>query len=339
MNRNKFQSTLDILMMPLKILASKAFLLWIIIAWIFYYSVSSIWMEEAFGNFISLLRDSMIIQIPFLLFLASAIMNLIRASKDIFQKSRAGYLFWLILPLGVIIFFSGFFLSVTQREQGQRVLGEGDFINPPWTKEKYSIIDIDPGLRDSLLDIDSSIGIFSHEPKLTVLDRFSQKSEIGAFPPKKLNDTYYHILNLGIAPGVRLLQGENIKSQGYMILRILTPGSSDFFEIPSYPYRFLISLEPEKKIQKGHIRASEFNLKQPHYNVRVFKGEKIIAEGNSRNEIKLDNMTLHFFKPIYWALIEGVKDPALPVMHAGIVLITFGVPLYFMRLLFRLLKR
>ncbi len=339
MDRNKFQPARDVFIVPFKVLASKAFLLWIIIAWISYYSISSIWMEEAFGNFISLLRDNMIIQIPFLLFLASAIMNLIRASIKSFQQSRAGYLFWLILPLGVIIFFSGFFLSVTQREQGQRVLGEGDAKDPPWTKEKYSIIDIDPGLRDSFLDIDSSIGIFSHEPKITVLDRFSQRSEIGAFPPKKLNDTYYHILNLGIAPGVRLMQGENVKSQGYMILRILTPGSSDFFEIPPYPYKFKVSLEPEKEIQKGHIKASEFNLKQPLYNVRVYKGEKVIAEGDSRKGINLDDMTLYFFQPIYWALVEAVKDPAISVMHAGVVLITFGVPIFFVRMFLRLIKR
>ena len=339
MTGNRFQQALDIIFVPFKILASKAFLLWMIIAWISFYAFSYIWMDEAFGNFIALLRDNMFIQVPFILFLVSALMNLIRASKKSFQQSRAGYLFWLILPLGVIIFFSGFFLSVIQREQGQRILGEGDIIDPPWSNDKYSLIDINPGLRDSLLDIDSGMGIFSHEPKLTVIDRFSQKSEIGAFPPKKLNDTYYHILNLGIAPGVRLLQGENIISQGYMILRILMPGSSDFFEIPPYPYKFIVSLDPEKKIQKGRVSASEFNLKQPQYNVRVFKGEKIIAEGNSRNGIKLDNMILDFYKPIYWALVEAVKDPALPVMHAGVVLITFGVPLYFMRLLFVFLKR
>lgn len=339
MNKNGYQSALNMMFVPFKILASKAFLLWVLIAWISYYSFSSIWVDEAFGNFIAQLRDNIIIQVPFILFLVSAFMNLIRASKKSFQQSRAGYIFWLILPLGVIIFFSGFFLSVTQREQGQRILGEGDMIDPPWSKEKYSIINIDPGLRDSLLDIERGIGIFSHEPKLTVIDRFSQKSEIGAFPPKKLKGTYYHILNLGIAPGVRLLQGGNIISQGYMILRILMPGSSDFFEIPPYPYKFIVSLDPEKKIQKGRVRASEFNLKQPQYNVRVFKGEKMIAEGNSRNGIKLDNMTLDFYKPIYWALVEGVKDPALPVMHAGVVLITFGVPLYFLRLLFIFLKR
>jgi hypothetical protein len=339
MNRSKFQRILQLLTVPVKVLGSKAFLLWTIIAWISYYSISSIWLEEAFGSFISLLRDNILIQIPFLLFLAGAIMNLIRASKGTFQQSRIGYFFWLILPLGVIIFFSGFYLSVTQREQGQRIVGTGDIIDPPWSKEKYSIIDIDPGLRDRLTDIDPGLGIFSHEPKMTVLDRFSQKSEIGAFPPKKLNDTYYHILNLGIAPGVRLLQGKNIKSQGYMILRILTPGSSDYFEIPPYPYKFSVSLEADKTVHSGHRKASEYNLKQPRYNVRVFKGEKIIAEGNSRNGIKLDNLTLHFFEPIYWALVEGVKDPALPVMHAGVVLITFGVPLYFIHLVVRLIKR
>ena len=335
MNINKLQSFL----LPFQILASKVFLLWIIFAWIAYYSISSIWLDEAFGRFIMLLRENIFIQIPFVLFLLSAALNLIRGSKKSFKQSKIGYFFWLVLPLGAILFFSGFFVSVTQRQQGQRIVGVEDIIDPPWTKENYEIIAIDPGLPDRLTDSNQGGGIFAYEPKMTVRDRFLQTSEIGAFPPEKLSGTYYHILNLGIAPGVRLLEGNNLKSQGYMILRILSPGSSDYFDIPPYPYRFLVSLEPEKKTDQAHGRGMEFNLEQPQYYVRVFKGEKVIAEGESRQGIHFDNFTLNFYKPIYWALVEAVKDPALPVMHAGLVLVIFGVPLYFMRGFFRFMKR
>jgi len=335
MNKNKFQ----LFLIPFHILASKAFLLWILFAWIAYYSISSIWMEEAFGRFIILLRENSFVQIPFVLFLLSAILNLIRASKKTFQQSRIGYFFWLILPLGTILFFTGFFVSVTQREQGQRIVGAGDMIDPPWTNERYNVVAIDPGLPDRLTGIDQSAGIFAYEPKMTVSDRFLKTSEVGAFPPAKLNDTYYHILNLGIAPGVRLMEGENVKTQGYMILRILSPGSSDYFEIPPYPYKFSVSLEPEKKIEQGHSTMTEFNLKEPLYNVRVFKGEKVIAAGDSRQGIDLDNLKLFFYKPIYWALVEAVKDPALPVMHAGLVLIIIGMPVYLIRFIFGLIKR
>ncbi|UCE71218.1 MAG: hypothetical protein JSV11_03340, partial [Nitrospiraceae bacterium] len=327
------------ILVPFHILASKAFLLWVIFAWILFYSASSIWVDEAFGKFIFLLRENIFVQAPFVLFLLSATLNLIRVSKEKFQRSKVGYLFWLILPLGAILFFSGFFVSVVYRQQGQRIVGVDDIISPPWGGEQYRIISIDPGLPDRLAGMGASAGIFAYEPKMMLRDRFSQISEIGAFPPKNINNTYYHILNLGIAPGVRLHEGTKLITEGYMILRILAPGSIDHFEIPPYPYKFSVSLEPEIREQQAHGRGMEINLIQPHYSVKVFKGEKAVAEGSSLKDIHFDNLTLSFYKPIYWALVEAVKDPALPVMHAGLVLIIIGMPVYLIRFIFGLIKR
>jgi predicted membrane channel-forming protein YqfA (hemolysin III family) len=325
--------------LPFKIFSSMAFLLWITGAWLIFYIVTAIWMKEAFGFFIASLRQNPFMQVPFILFLLAGYMNLIRAGKPVFQKSKLQFFLWLILPVGALLFFTGFFMSATMRESGQRFLGAGDVIDPPWTKEKLRIVSIDPGLKDRLTDKEAASGIFAYEPKLTVLDRNSRSFKIGAFPPAKFNNTYYHILNFGIAPGVRLFEGSSIRSEGHMILRIITPGSSDFFDIPPYPYRFLVSMDPEKTVQRRQGTASRFNLKDPRFSVRVFKGETVIAEGDPAKGIKIDNLSLFFFRPTFWIQLEAVKDPGIAVMHAGVILITFGFPISLMRVALLLLKR
>jgi hypothetical protein len=321
------------------ILSSKVFLLWIIGGWIVYYVSSAIWTKEVFASFVMGIEKSPFIQIPFILFLISGYLNLLRASRDIFKKGKIQFLAWVFLPAGILLFFTGFFLSIYMRQSGQRIMGEGDILKPPWSSESYSITKIEPGLKESSLDIDADKGIFAYEPKLTILDKNSNSFEVGAFPPTKIDNTYYHILNFGIAPGIRLLQGSNTRDEGYMPLRILAPGSSDYFEIPPHPYRFLISMEPERTFQKGNLYVSQFNLKKPIYRVRVFKGEKIIAQGDSKQGIHFDDFTLYFFEPTFWILLEAVRDPGVPVILSGILLVIIGVPMSLMRFLSKLFKK
>lgn len=324
--------------LPYQVVASKAFLLWISGAWIIYYVLQAIWVKEAFGGFVTGLRASLLFQIPFVLFFVSGSLNVIRVSRDIFKRSKMECAVWLILPVGALLFFTGFFLSITLRESAQKVVGEGNIISPPWVSESYRLVSIDPGLKDRITDFDVYKGIFAYEPKVTVIDSSARAVKIGAFPPEKIEDTYYHILNFGLAPGLRLFEGSQLKEEGHMALNILVPGSSDFFEISPLPYRFIISLEPEKTLLKKQKQVFEFNLKDPVFYVKAFKGEKVVAEGNSIDGINVGDYTVRFIKPAFWVLLEAVKDPGISVMHAGIVLLTIGIPMSVMRYAFLLLR-
>ncbi|MBI5194995.1 MAG: hypothetical protein HZA10_01590 [Nitrospirae bacterium] len=322
---------------PIRILSSKAFLLWVIGCWIFYYVLSAIWLKEAFGSFISGVRVNLFIQAPFLLFLVSGYLNLIRAAKSVFNKGMVQFLLWVLLPAGALLFFTGFFLSICTRQTGQIIIGQGDVIKPPWSSKSFRVTGIKPGLREKFLDIDMERGIFAYEPKLIIIDELSSKeSGIGVFPPSKINGTYYHILNFGLAPGIRFSEGGDIKAEGYMPLKILTPGSGDYFKIPQYPYRFLVSMKPEKTFQRGNVYASQFNLKNFSFKIKVFKGEKVIEEGESSEGIIFDNFTLQFFEPAYWAQLEAVKDSARLIILYGILLVFAGIPAWLVRFLLRL---
>ncbi len=323
----------------IRTIASKVFLLWILGGWVVYYVFSAIWMEEAFGIFAAGLGNNPFIQFPFMLFLLSGYLNLLRAAKDVIGKGVIQFAAWFIMPLGTLVFFTGFFLSLFLRESGQRIIGEGDIIKPPWVSDSLNVTVIEPGLRESLLDTELERGLFSHQPEMTIVDKLSNSFQVGVFPPKRIDDTYYHILNFGMAPGIKFYKKGKVEYAGYNPLNILMPYSSDFFEIKPYPFRFLVSVKPEKTLLRDDVISSEFNLKKPVYNVRVFNGENIIAEGNSREGVRFDDFTLHFSGQTYWVMLEAVKDPGMPVLRIGILLIAVGFPLWLGRQGYRIWKR
>lgn len=317
----------------INILSSNSFLMWTGWGWILYYVISSIWMKEAFANFVDSLKTNPLTQIPFVIFLVSGYLNIIRASRIRIQKGISQFILWIFLPAGILLFFTGFFLSASTRQVEQIIAGEGDVIRPRWDRDSYNIINVNPGLKERFLDIETGAGLFAHEPEISIQDESQKIYKIKAFPPVKIKGSYYHILNFGLAPGIRLSENSSLKDEGYMPLRIL--GGSDFFEIPGHPYRFLISMKPERVIQKGRLIASEYNLKNPVYTVRVFKGESLIIEGDSDKGIRFDNLMLQFFEPVFWVQLEMVKDYGVTFIISGIVFILAGIPPALIRLLLR----
>ncbi len=323
---------------PFLLLSSKVFLLWMIGGWITYYVLSSIWMEEVFSSFVVGIDKSLLIKIPFIVFLVSGYLNLLRASIRVFRASRMKFILWVILPIGVLVFLTGFFLSLSMRETGQRMIGEGDIIKPPWVRDTYNVTAINPGLKDGLSNTGTDRSIFLREPVLTLTDKHSKSYSVGTFPPVKIDDTYYHILNFGIAPGIKFFQGSKVGFAGYKPLGILSPGKSDSFEIQPYPYRFLVSMEPEQSFQEGKGYTSEFNIKKPFYRATVFMGDKVIGEGDSKKGVLFGNFRLYFIDHTFWVMLEAAKDPGLPILRLGMMLIIIGVPVSVFRGIYNILK-
>jgi hypothetical protein len=306
--------------------------------WVTYYVLSSIWMDEAFGSFAMGIGNNPLIQLPFVLFLIAGYLNFFRASMHVLKEGKVRFLTWLVLPLGVLLFFTGFFLSLFLRESGKRMIGEGDIIKPPWVTETYHVTGIEPGLKESLPDTEMDRSIFAREPELTLTDKSARSYRVGAFPPEKIDGTYYHILDFGVAAGVKLYQGSQVKFGGYQPLRVLAPGRSDFFEIQPFPYRFLVSMEAEKVFEETGDYTSRFNIRKPVYKVRVFKDEKVLAEGDPKQGVRFGNFRLYFVDQTFWVMLEAAKDPGLPVLRLSVLLILIGGPLYLVRGAYKMIR-
>lgn len=319
----------------IELLSSKEFLLYLTGGWIIYYLTSATWGKEAFANFVLGLDKNLLIQAFYILFLSGLYLNFVRVVIKLFRKDKRYLLMWLPLSLGIIIFLTVFFVSINIRHMGRLLVGEGVVVAPPWEASRYIVSAVMPALREETLEGEAESRIFAHEPKIVLTDEMQNHFDVGVYPPKKIRSTYYHILNFGLAPGVRLIEDNNIKAEGYMPLRILPPGKNDFFEIPPYPYRFSIKLMPEKIIEKQGLSTKSYSLRLPTYEVRILRGDRIIFEGNSKDMISFDNFELSFFEPSYWVLLEVVKDPSVLLFLLGLGLIIIGIPLRILSIVLR----
>jgi len=324
-----------------RILSSKEFLAWLIGGWILLYVSSMIWTKESFAYFMGALQDNAFVQIPFVLFLVSGFLNLIIGSAHVFKADKMRFIAVTLFPLGIMLFLTGFFISATTRDLKWILIQAGDTIQPQWGSAAYRVESIDPGVRERFLDIDieSGRGFFKYEPKVTVRDRSSGTFEIGAFPPKRIGNTYYHILNFGLAPNISLSENGVLQAREYVPLRILGPDSVDTFEIQSLPYKFMLSLEPERTIQKGGMQAREFDINSPRYRVRVLEGEKVVAEEITKQSIRFHNLEMGFSDPGFWVMLEIVKDYGVLIILAGLLVAAAGMPLFIAGTLVMLFKK
>jgi hypothetical protein len=293
-------------------------------------------MEEAFAFFVISLKNNPFVYLPFVLFLISGYANILRALK-VHLKNKKWKILNYFTPLGLMIFLTGFFISIQLREFQWIIVIEGDLIKPRWSNEEYFIQKINSGIKEKFIDIDVE-GILAHEPRVILTNKEGKKVEVGAFHARRFNGNYFHVLNYGYAPYVLFKEDNNIVAEDYVPLRILPPGSTDFFELPPYPYRFYLTLLHSKIIQKGEIKAKEYNLKDPLFRLTITSGGETISEKEGIRDIAFDKFGLTIEKVVPWIMLEVVKDPGYPVMVLGLFLFIFSLPVIIFNVLIRIIR-
>lgn len=316
-------------------------LVWMAFGWILSYVVTAVWTTEAFASFIAALNASALMKMPFALFLVCAAGNLLRASRSRLKQGRSVFMLWVLLPAGLLLYLTGFLLSVSMRESAFRTLGEGDPVQPPWSTAASRIVRIDLGLPETFLDIDLNrgAGIFQYEPKVFLQDENGRKASIGVFPASSHKGTYYHILNFGIAPMVRMQKGAEVIEESFIPLKILTPGSNDSIGHPAVPFLFQVSMEPERVIEKGETTASEYRPLHPRYAIRAYEGGKIVAEARNARAIEHAGFSLTLGDPTVWVQLEAVRDRWYPLLVAGLFMTFAGLAARAALFLFSLFRR
>ena len=306
---------------------SSDLLFWMTAAWILLYVTFAVWGEEAFSRYVSVLSTTLLMQIVFVIFIIVFAVNCgIFVLRRISVSWRTAIL-WVTLPVGFLLYLTGFFLSAVFSDTQRAFVGQGDVVNPQLITESYVLTDIDSGLGKEYVDMDTGdSALFSYEPRV-YLDRGRVRHEVGVFPPTRIGSAYFHILDFGLAPGVRLSRNDIVVSQEYVIQRLFPPGNRDSFELSPLPYRFAINLMPSRKAVKGTLSAEVYDIDNPRFEVIIQKGEDVIYKGESMQDILFDGYRLEFFTPTYWVWLEASSNPGLVILAVGLTLIIFGFPM------------
>jgi hypothetical protein len=229
--------------------------------------------------------------------------------------------------MGVALFLVSSFLSLTTREVRWQLLGKGDTLQVPWERRVFRVDRIESALRQSMLRTEDSL-IFDYEPVTFLSDSAGNRYRVGAFPPQKVGRSYMHILNFGIGPGVELSRGGKTISRGYYALRLVPFGGTDSFEIKPMPYKFYLTILPNKLIKKAGEEVRVYNVERPRYHVEILKGDRKIFSGETEDSVRFDGMKLRFLRPENWVLLEVVYNPFYLPYVAGLSILLAGLFLY-----------
>ena len=301
--------------------------------WLLYYLTWATWSKEAFANFVTGLGRNIIWKVLFVLFLLFLGIEISLRFKDWYKKSRIIAIVRLFLPAGIFLFLTGFFLSANVRMETRILTGKDDVFTIPWSKKRFAVMNVRPGIKERFLDIeqDAPSAIFTREPLLLITD-FEKTYRIGAFPPTRIDGTFFHILNSNIAPSIELRnQNGEIIEKGDLALQILPAGNTDFAHLSNLPYRITMKLLPSGELKRGEVLAKEYNLEERLYEIKVYRIKNpeeagvLIAQGISRKPLSFDGYTLTVTGHTYWVLLEVVRDDAVYIIGAGIVLTIVGI--------------
>jgi len=306
------------------LLESKALSVWMVSVWVIYYVTMTFWSKEAFATFVKVLSENILFQGLFIIFL----INLsVRFFNYVRRRQRGGLLGRMgggALLAGVLLLLIGFLVSVTTKLPMRSLVGEDHMIHTPWDGRRYKVQRVVPSLKSNILDIDEGLGIFRFEPKITVEYRGRLK-EVGAFPPSRFGRTYMHILQCGLAPGVRVSRNGQVFHEGYAALRLLPPGGTDVLKLERTPYSFLFKLMPVEMLRKGELEVGRYDLADPLYDIRVLRGNEEIARGRSDERIEFDGYSLAILPTTYWAFLDVVRDDGIPIVASGLILMAMGL--------------
>lgn len=315
-------------------LGSPTLTVWMVGLFVVFYLTLSIWIGEAFGRYVQLLSSSTVFRAFYLLFLLNVVLRVVALTRS----GRSGWsALMLRLPLlvGVVLVLATFFLSLNFRElRSSPPLGAGDPLELPWMRERYRIIKVEPAIDKRALRTDDSV-VFDYEPGITIAGPDGKQREIGAFPPRKVENGFMHVLTFGIGPGVELRKGNKVVWKGYMALRLVPFGTIDTFTIPDHSYQFYLSVVPNGTVRRGRETARTYDLERPRYLVEIVKGDRVLAKKETEDSVVFDgDMALSFFMPSDWVLIEAVWDPFLPWFAFSLLVLAAGILLFPLSYLF-----
>lgn len=308
-------------------LASKTLLLWLLGLLVVYYLTVAVWFKEAFGTLVNNLSHSNLYRFFYLLFLANIAL---RSGKALIKIRSSKVRFFLRLPLflGAIIFLFSAFMSLNVRDFRWLLLGTGDVVQVPWQQASLRIVHIDSAVKKKALRQDES-AIFDYEPLVTLEEEGGVRHRAGAFPPRLVNSTFMQIMNFGIGPGIELRRGNAVVFKKEVALRVIPFGNTDSFTVEPLPYKFYVSIVPNRIIKKGKETARDYDLDRPRYRVEVVKGDMLIAQKETEDGLTFDqNMSLSFAPPSDWIMLNLVHDPFLAWFVVGLALMLFGLLLY-----------
>lgn len=257
----------------------------------------------------------------------------------IFVKGRLGPIGELLFHIAFYLLLLYFFISPFTRFEGKAVVVEGfpfwgeyeEYIEKPERDEFYKNA---PEISFKV----EEVGAEFYEDKLFFTDLYSKifypadterhEATVRLKYGKWIGMVFINVQGMGYAP-VYLLKDRNGKVLSSMTLNlnVFPPPTEDSFVLPDTPYRVYLKFYPDAVVKGNSILPRKLSIGESVYSIRIMRGKRIIFQGRIApdEEIYFDNLRLSFPGVKKWVQIRIVKDPAIFLVWAGLMLLFIGL--------------
>lgn len=261
------------------------------------------------------------------LLLLSATSRVVQAARQRWRDGWVAAALWAVAPLGALLAGGAWLGSAATFERHAAHLMTDDTVSVPWEDGVYQLEQMDLGLREEvLLPAPGEASLLVREPTVT-LSSAAGRAAVGVFPPAALGETFWHISDVGLAPGVRIRNAHGPHVEGHFMVEVLPPGRVGTFRIPNAPYLFELVLAAGAPPDSDRSRPLACNLRQPTYDVTVRWGDAWKVQGSSAGATRFDGLTMTFVQSEHWVRLEAGRNPFRLPLAAGLLMVLSGLPL------------
>ena len=239
-------------------------------------------------------------------------------------KGRWSFIPGATLKLGLILLLSATAASHGFREADTAMLapgGSGSLFGVP-----VEMTGLESDIPNSYLQVGKEQGFRINTARATV--RVSgNESAISAGWPEHAGGLWLKITGIGMAQ--EFLHEGGAAETGPLMLDIFPPGREDKIRIGLRSLK--VALSPERTVKKGRLTGEMYNLEMPSYRITPPEGDFVLL-GRDGTGKDAEAMPYSLGPMGYWVRIEGVRDPALGMVHFGIFVLGAGLLLVPMNL-------
>ncbi len=255
-----------------------------------------------------------------------------KAPEGLFYKKlrRWSFLPGTIFRLSIVCVLLSLLISVRTERRTEFLAHDGEDIKQ---LEGIQIKEIKAPLQADFLQIGEE-GTYSLPEAEALVEKAGRVYRISSLMPEKVGAYYMRINHLGYYREIIISDEKG----GFRINReldLLPPGKTAIIPVSNRDYFITVTLSPERTIRKGILTGSQFNLKQPSFNVVIqrAKGKKQLKKAVLKDgqEIKLSHMSIMIKNRGLFARVLYVKNPAYAFLRGGLIALVLSVFLMVLR--------
>ena len=230
-----------------------------------------------------------------------------------------------VFRLGLVLTLSAVMVSVHVRKTYDTVLREGEqkeVLGAP-----LALAALSADLPEDFLQVGED-GSFLLENVAARITASGRTAAVTPGFPTRMNGSYFRIFHLGYSQLLAAAVAGH-RDERTVDLDILPPGRTDIVSLASGKAFLTVSLEPERVIEKGLVKGRQYNLRVPRYRIVVQDGKAggppatgVLRPGGTA---AIGPARLALGEQSRYVRVQIVRDPALPVLYGGMILLLAGL--------------